>query len=148
MFFALVILFTVLPALELALLIKIGGHIGVINTIFIIISTGVLGAYLARLQGFLTLNKIQASLNEGKMPSSELMDGLMILVGGIVLLTPGFITDTIGFLLLIPWTRALVKIWLQQRFENMIKNGQAVTFTSFRSQRNEFEKKDDDIIDI
>ena len=148
MFFTMVILFTVLPALELALLIKIGGHIGVINTIFIIISTGVLGAYLARLQGFLTLNKIQASLNEGKMPSSELMDGLMILVGGIVLLTPGFITDTIGFLLLIPWTRALVKIWLQRRFENMIKNGQVMTFTSFRGQRNEFEKKDDDIIDI
>jgi len=125
----LILLFTILPALELALLIKLGGHIGVGNTLFIIIFTGVLGAYLARLQGFLVLQKIQNELNHGTMPNAQLLDGLMILVGGIVLLTPGFITDTLGFILLIPWTRSLIKRWFRKKFENMISKGQAVHFT-------------------
>jgi len=132
MFGYLILLFTILPALELVLLIKIGTHIGVTSTLFIIIFTGVLGAYLARLQGFLALQKIQAELARGVLPSVELMDGLMILVGGVVLLTPGFITDTLGFLLLIPWTRALIKKWLSKKFEHMIAKGQIVSSNSFQ----------------
>ena len=120
MFGYLVLLFTVLPAIELVLLIEIGSNIGAGNTLFIIIFTGVLGAYLARLQGFLVLRKIQDSLNQGIMPSAELMDGLMILVGGIVLLTPGFITDAFGFLLLIPLTRTVIKKLFAKKFEDMI----------------------------
>jgi len=143
MFGYLVLLFTVLPALELALLIKIGGHIGVGNTLTIIILTGVIGAYLARLQGFLVLKKIQESINQGQMPSAQLLDGLMILVGGIVLLTPGFVTDTLGFFLLIPWTRSLIKMAIQHKFESMIKNGQAI---NIRSSNNNQQKYDD--IDI
>ncbi len=131
MFGYFILLFTILPAFELALLIEIGGNIGVGNTLMIIILTGVLGAYLARLQGFIVLQKIQNDLNCGIMPNSQLTDGLMILVGGIVLLTPGFITDTIGFLLLMPWTRNLIKKWFQKKFENMIAKGQVVTFTPF-----------------
>lgn len=142
MFIYLVLLFTVLPALELAILIKIGTQIGASTTIMIIILTGIWGAYLARMQGFIILQKIQNNLNKGVMPSSELMDGLMILVGGIVLLTPGFITDTIGFLLLIPITRSLIKIFLQKRFEEMIKNGQAVHISSFESTDKRFDDID------
>ena len=75
----LILLFVIIPAVELYLLIKIGANIGALNTILIIVITGILGAYLARLQGFITLNRIQNSLNKGMMPSEEMMDGLMIL---------------------------------------------------------------------
>jgi len=133
MFVYLVLLFTVLPAVELAILIKVGTIIGTANTLLLIIFTGILGAYLARLQGFFILNRIQNDLNKGIMPSSQLLDGLMVLIGGIVLLTPGFVTDTIGFLLLIPFTRTLIKLWLEKRFEAMIKSGSTVRITPFES---------------
>ena len=128
----LILLFTIIPAVELALLIKVGTHIGVGNTLLIVILTGVLGAYLARLQGFLTLNRIQANLNRGIMPTSEMIDGMMILIGGIVLLTPGLITDAMGFFLLIPVTRALIKGWLQKKIQEMLSRGQIVRVTPFR----------------
>jgi len=129
MFGYLVLLFVLVPAIELMLLIEIGGHIGAGNTILIIVLTGILGAYLARLQGFLVFQKIQNDLNRGIMPNSQMIDGLMILVGGIVLLTPGFITDIFGFLLLIPLTRSLIKKWFSRKFEGMIARGQITTFT-------------------
>ena len=119
MFGYLVLLFTIIPALELAVLIKVGTYIGVGNTLFLIVLTGVVGATLARLQGFVTWQNIQISLNEGRMPTEEMLDGLMILLGGIVLLTPGFITDIFGFFLLIPWTRYLVKIWTRKLMKNI-----------------------------
>ena len=131
MFGYLILLFTLVPAVELMLLIEIGGTIGAGNTILIIILTGVLGAYLARLQGFLLFQKIQSNLNQGIMPNAEMLDGLMILVGGIVLLTPGFITDLFGFLLLIPWTRSLIKMLFSRKFESMIARGQVTTSTPF-----------------
>ena len=142
MFAYLVLLFTIVPAVELMLLIEIGGHIGAGNTILVIILTGVLGAYLARLQGFLILQKIQSELNRGNMPNADLIDGLMILVGGIVLLTPGFITDAIGFLLLIPFTRSLLKIWLSKKFERMIADGQMVTMTPFSRPKDGYDDID------
>ncbi|MBZ0165374.1 MAG: FxsA family protein, partial [Candidatus Omnitrophica bacterium] len=87
---------------------------------------GVVGAALARLQGFLVIRKIQLSLNGGNLPSAELLDGLMILVGGIVLLTPGFITDALGLLLLIPFTRGLIKHLVRHKMEAMVRSGQFV----------------------
>jgi UPF0716 protein FxsA len=143
MFAYLILLFTILPALELMILIKVGTSIGAINTLFIIVLTGVLGAYLARLQGFLVLKKIQGNLNKGIMPSSELLDGLMILTGGILLLTPGFVTDTLGFLLLIPWTRALIKLWVKRKLQSMIDRGEVVTFSNFGQRQNKFNQYDD-----
>jgi len=142
MFGYLVFLFTVLPAVELMLLIKIGARIGAGNTIFIIILTGILGAYLARLQGFLVLRKIQDDLNRGIMPNTEVIDGLMILVGGIVLLTPGFITDVFGFILLIPWTRSIVKKWFIRKFEDSINRRQTVVYTSFNRPDNGYDDID------
>jgi len=138
MFVYMILLFTLLPAIELAILIKVGSHIGAINTMMIIIITGVTGAYLARFQGFLVLNKIQTSLNQGIMPSSELMDGLMILVGGILLLTPGFVTDILGIFLLIPLTRSLIKYLLRNKFESMLKNGQAIRVSPFNNYNKEY----------
>jgi UPF0716 protein FxsA len=119
----LILLFTVLPALELFVLIEVGSHIGALNTILLVIVTGVVGASLAKMQGFMVLQKIKTSLDQGMLPSSELMDGMMILAGGIVLLTPGFISDVIGLFLLIPVTRAMIKILVQKRMEAMLKKG-------------------------
>ena len=133
----LIILFTILPALELALLIKVGSHIGALNTILIVIGIGVIGAAIARYEGFRVLMKVQDSLQRGIMPSAELLDGFMILAGGIALLTPGFITDVLGLLLLFPVTRVGIKWLLRRKFESMIKQGQVVQFGSFgtRSRR-------------
>jgi len=119
----LILLFTVLPALELFILIEVGSHIGALNTIFIVIVTGVVGASLAKMQGFMVLQKIKTSLDQGLLPSSELIDGMMILAGGIVLLTPGFISDVIGLFLLIPVTRSIIKLLIQKRMETMLKKG-------------------------
>jgi UPF0716 protein FxsA len=80
--------------------------------------TGLLGAYLARIQGIKTLFKIQESIKEGRMPSGELLEALLIVAAGIVLLTPGFLTDTIGFLLLLPNIREIVKSWVQSKIKN------------------------------
>jgi len=138
MFIYLILLFTILPALELYFLLKVGSIIGAGNTILIIILTGVIGAYLARLQGFLILRKIQTNLNQGIMPNNELLDGLMILVGGIVLLTPGFITDILGFLLLIPLTRSMIKLLVSKRLENTIKKGGAIHIHTNQNNQNRF----------
>ena len=127
----LILLFTVLPALELALLIKVGSHIGALNTILIVIGTGVVGAALARYEGFRALMKVQDSLQRGIMPGAEILDGFMVLAGGIALLTPGFITDVLGLLLLFPVTRAGIKWLLRHKFQSMIKQGQVVHFGSF-----------------
>ena len=142
MFGYLILFFTILPALELTLLIKIGTHIGAGNTLLIILCTGVLGASLARMQGFIVLQKIHDDLNHGIMPNARLMDGLMILTGGILLLTPGFITDLLGLLMLIPWTRTLFKRWLGRKLQDMIAKGEIVTITPFQRHDDGYEDID------
>ena len=133
MFFKLLILFIVVPLIEIALLIKIGKMIGLWPTLFIIIATGFMGAALARFQGFLVMKKIKNELSLGNMPADELIDGLLILIGGIVLLTPGLITDAIGFLMLIPWSRKIFKTWLVNKFRESIQNANArITYIDYR----------------
>ncbi len=130
----LIFLFTVVPVVELAILIKVGQYIGVFYTLGIVVITGVTGACLAKLQGLLTLRRIQDEINQGAMPAERLFDGVLILCSGLLLLTPGFITDIIGFMGLIPFTRKLIKRWLSQKVKNMINQGRVVTFTSFRAR--------------
>lgn len=115
MFARLIILFTVVPLVELALLIKLGNVIGLWPTIFIVIGTGVLGAALARSQGTQVISAIRAEVAEGRPPTEGLINGLLVLVGGVVLLTPGLLTDLLGFSLLIPSTRNWFKKKLQSR---------------------------------
>ena len=129
----LILLFTVVPIIELSLLIKVGQYIGVIYTLAIVIITGVVGAFLAKLQGLLTLRRIQDDINRGIMPADKLFDGVLILCSGLLLLTPGFITDLIGFMGLIPVTRKLIKRWLSRKVKNMVSEGRVVTITSFKS---------------
>ena len=99
------------------MLIEIGSVFGSLTAIILVILTGFLGAFMARIQGLQTLFRIQESLREGRMPSGELLDGLLIVIAGVVLLTPGFLTDSAGFLLLIPTTRNSIISWLQRQIE-------------------------------
>ena len=113
----LLLAFTIIPIIEIYLLIEIGSIFGVLTAITLVILTGFLGAFMARMQGLQTLFRIQESLREGKMPSGELLDALLIVIAGLVLLTPGFLTDSAGFLLLIPTTRNSIISWLQRQIK-------------------------------
>ena len=109
--------FTIIPIIEIYLLIEIGSMFGALTAVTLVILTGFLGAFLARMQGLQTLYRIKESLREGRMPSGELLDALLIVIAGLVLLTPGFLTDSVGFLLLIPATRNSIKYWLRRQIE-------------------------------
>ena len=115
--------FTLIPVIELYLLIKIGTVIGGFNTILLVILTGFLGAWLARLEGLNTMMKLRTNLQQGIMPAEELIDAVIILVAGIVLLTPGLITDVFGLLLLWPVTRNKFKQMLRKKFDEMQLQG-------------------------
>lgn len=112
MFFILVLLFVAIPLLELALLIWVGQRVGVAATISLVVITGILGASLARHQGLATLERFRRNLDRGELPHRELVDGILILLAGAVLLTPGLLTDTAGFLLLVPPVRQRVRTTL------------------------------------
>ena len=133
----LILLFTIVPIVELALLIKIGQYIGVGYTLGIVVLTGITGAYLAKLQGLITLRRIQEDINNGRMPADKLFDGVLILCSGILLLTPGLITDLIGFIGLIPLTRNSFKSWLKRRIKNMIVQGKVITISSIKSSQSD-----------
>ncbi|MCK4502178.1 MAG: membrane protein FxsA [Desulfuromonadales bacterium] len=131
MFIKLLILFTLVPVIELYVLIEAGRQIGAAATIGMILVTGIAGAYLARSQGFDLINKIQTDLNQGKVPAQEMMDGVMILTGGLLLLTPGFCTDLFGFCLLTPVTRQFFKVWLKKWLDLKIQRGE-INFKQFK----------------
>jgi UPF0716 protein FxsA len=120
-FLRLLLLFTVVPFIELVLLIEIGRRVGFPATLALIVVTGVVGAWLARLQGLRTLAEVQREVRAGHLPGASLVDGLLILVAGAVLLTPGVLTDVCGFVLLVPASRRLVREALRRRFEVSIE---------------------------
>ena len=101
------LLFIGLPALEIFFLIKIGGHVGALNTVALIFLTAIIGIYFAKLQGIQTLKSGMVNLYQNKMPVYEMMSGASIAIAALLLIIPGFFTDFIGFLLLIPFTRKI-----------------------------------------
>src|SRR3989338_2530355 len=117
MFPYLFLLFTIVPALELIVIIRVGAQIGAINTLVLLILIGASGAYMARLQGFQVLTNIQRNLEKGILPTEDMLDGFIILCGGILLLAPGFLTDIVGLVFLFPVTRSILKIFLKQKFQ-------------------------------
>ncbi|MBQ0831252.1 FxsA family protein [Marinobacter sp.] len=119
----LLFVFIIMPIAEMAVLIQVGGMIGVFNTIGFVLLTAVLGAWLLRQQGMATLLKANQRLNSGELPAKEVAEGLILAVGGVLLITPGFITDTIGFLCLIPFTRYWLSAWALKRMVASSKNG-------------------------
>ncbi len=102
------VLFLIIPIIEIYLLIKVGEIIGALPTIILVVLTAVIGAGLLRQQGLSTLARFQQNLSTGKLPAQELVEGILLAVGGALLMTPGFVTDTIGFLCLIPFSRKLI----------------------------------------
>ncbi|MBN1755013.1 FxsA family protein [bacterium] len=120
MFLKLLLLFTLVPVIELWLLIRVGAMIGAEYTILIIILTGILGAYLVKRQGLGLFRKINLELNEGQFPGDAILEGVTLFAGGLLLVTPGFITDFTGFIIVIPYTRKLIvsiiKKYLEKRF--------------------------------
>ena len=123
----LLLLFIVVPAVELILLIEIGQLVGTLPTIALIIFTGVLGAFLARRQGVRVLARMRTELQAGQLPANSIFDGVIILVAGAFLMTPGILTDTVGFLCLIPASRRLIKRLVWSRLERRIRDGQMFT---------------------
>ena len=121
MLFKLILAFTLLPIAEIYLLIKLGGFIGAFNTILIVIVTAIAGGYLAKSESTRTFAQIRLNLNQGQIPTENLLDALLIFIAGAVLLTPGFITDIAGLLLLIPITRKHIKSLLRKKFEHKIR---------------------------
>ena len=109
------LLFIGLPALEIFLLIKIGGQVGALNTVALIFLTAIIGIYFAKLQGVQALKSGMVNLYQNKMPVYEMMSGASIAIAALLLIIPGFFTDSIGFLLLIPFTR---KILFKLAFKN------------------------------
>jgi UPF0716 protein FxsA len=123
MFAKLLLLFTLGPLVELYLLIEIGRRIGAGPTILVVLATGFFGVFLARAQGFLALGRIAQTLRAGEMPGDELMDGLLILIGAAFLLTPGLLSDTAGFLFLIPASRSHVKRFILRKLKKALDDG-------------------------
>ncbi|MEM8995819.1 MAG: FxsA family protein [Acidobacteriota bacterium] len=121
MFFRLLLLFTLLPLVELWLLLNVGSRLGVPATVALVFGTGVLGAWLARRQGLDTWKRLQTETAAGRLPTDAMVDGLLILIAGAVLLTPGILTDLAGFFLLTPdgraWIRRAAVDSMAQRFK-------------------------------
>lgn len=132
MFITLVFLFTVLPAVEIYLLFKIGGDIGIFYTFLIVVFTGILGASLAKSQGLMILTKIQSNISQGNIPGKHIIHGLMVFAGGLLLLTPGFLTDFFGFSLVLPGSRHFLYIWVKLGLEKAAASGN-FKFQSFQS---------------
>ena len=124
MLLRLTLLFVLTPLIELAILVYLGTIIGALYTILIVVATGILGAFMARNQGLAAISRIRGSIERGIMPSTEIFDGALILVGGLLLLTPGIITDIIGFTLLVPQTRGIIGRWLRSLIRRRIQRGE------------------------
>jgi len=125
----LILLFILIPAAEIGVLLLSGNTIGIWPTIVLLVATGVLGSYLAKKQGMNTLKKVQEQLQYGRMPGDEILNGVCILLGGIMLLSPGFLTDIIGLILLLPPTRAAMKPIILKMLKKWMSNN---TFTIIR----------------
>ncbi len=144
--FKLILLFTIIPLIELTLLIQISYHIGTASTVIIVAITGVIGAILSKKQGTDVLKKIRKSLAEGELPADNLIAGLLVLIGGIMLITPGLLTDLLGFSCIIPITRRKIKKLTQNNFNKLITTGR-VQFFSFekKEETNSKTKQKDEI---
>jgi UPF0716 protein FxsA len=111
----LVLLFIVVPIVELFVIIQVGEAIGVLPTIALLVADSILGSMLMRRQGRTAWARFNAALAEGRMPHREVLDGALVIFGGALLLTPGFISDILGLVLLLPPTRALVRVLVARR---------------------------------
>jgi len=161
MFIRLLLLFTIVPLIELAILMKLGTIFGVLHTIGLVIITGIIGAFLARDQGLKVIRELQESLSKGQIPTNPIIEGILVLLSAALLVTPGVLTDIIGFILVIPYTRKIIRNLLKEYLKAKIAQGAYSGMQSdggwfyYRSYGGSSEKgkrldkdKDDDVIDI
>lgn len=140
MFARLFLLFLIVPLIELFLFLVIGQRIGIYATFAMVLFTGLLGATLAKSQGLRVLQKYRESISQGRLPHDALIDGVLILVAGALLLTPGFLTDSIGFFLLVPQGRVLIR----ERIEASLKK----RFTTVTSRAASTPRATPDVITV
>ena len=138
MFSRLLILFIVVPMIELMLLIEVGKVIGFWPTLGLICITGIIGSTLARQEGLSVWTRFNTRMQQGQLPGTELIDGLIILVSGALLLTPGILTDIVGFLGLFPVSRRLIRSYTQKRLKTAQSNG-SIRFTMGNPFGNSFD---------
>ncbi|MEX2104988.1 MAG: FxsA family protein [Bacilli bacterium] len=123
MFRIIIVILLIVPIVEMWGLITVGNTIGAWPTILAVVATGVIGGFLAKQQGLHTWKLAQIQMRNGELPSQVILDGICIFTGGLLLLTPGFFTDVVGFLLLVPFTRAIIKIYIMRWFKDRINRG-------------------------
>lgn len=132
------LLFVITPIAEMWLLIKVGGYIGALSTVALVALTAMIGIALLRQQGLSTLWRAQQRMESGELPAQEIVEGLLLAVGGALLLTPGFITDSIGFFCLLPGLRQLLVARLVKHF--VVVQSQRAS-NRFEDQRDSFQAK-------
>ena len=124
------LLFAILPILEITILINVGEQIGGWNTVAIVVATAIIGAHLVRQQGLNTLLSAQQKMQSGTIPGQEMAEGLLLVISGVLLVTPGFITDIFGLLLCLPFTRPIIaKSLLQRMAVKVVQTNQQGSFT-------------------
>jgi UPF0716 protein FxsA len=150
MFARLLLLFTVVPLVELFLLLRIGGAIGPLPTLGIVVVTGVVGSTMARAQGVRVIREAQAQMNRGEMPSRGILEGILVFSAGLLLVTPGVLTDVVGFALLVPKVRALVasRVGRAIRERFVVTTFQSTSFQERFGMDDRGRPLDADVIDI
>jgi UPF0716 protein FxsA len=138
----LLLLFLFVPLLEIWLLIKVGGIIGALPTVALVVLTAVIGATLARHQGLVTLQRLQATLARGETPAIEMVEGALLLIGALLLLTPGFFTDALGFACLVPPLRRRLAWWALRRIAVVTPGGVHPPGHANRTIEGEFHRDD------
>ncbi len=158
MFFKFLLIFILIPLIELYFLLEISQFIGVFTTVLVIVFTGAAGVSIAKRQGYQVVNNIRSTLNAGKMPTDDLISALLILIGGVTLLTPGFLTDITGFLLILPGSRDLIGAVVKKYFLKYVKENKVEVHygNQFNQRRDNSQYNDnnndqsykDDFIDV
>jgi len=147
-----IVLFLVVPIVEIYILLKVGNIIGAFPTIILVVLTAVIGAGLLRQQGLSTLARLQQNMGQGKIPAQEMIEGVLLAVGGALLMTPGFVTDTMGFLCLLPFSRTFIAKNIMKRSVEKIKAGAGAqmggfTYSSYHSNETNQTQGDSDIVE-
>ena len=153
MFFLLLLLFLAVPLAEILVIVEVAQRTGIIETIALLLIVSILGAWLVKSEGMGVIRKIQFQLIQGQIPNKELLDGGLILIAGVLMLTPGFITDVVGLLLLFPLTRPIIrrlffKRIVNQPFTAMGSESKRSTFNFTRGSSFGMENGDIEIVDL
>ncbi len=151
LFAKLLLLFTVVPLVELLLLLEIGRRMGTLATLLLIVGTGVIGALLAKRQGLGVVRRVQAELAAGQLPAATIVDGVIIVVAGALLITPGVLTDIAGFSCLVPLTRRLIRAMLWHVLLRVVRQGRTsvqVRFDQWSPDASREERTRDERTDI